>query len=138
MTCGARIEPDAAEDTGDRPPLGTLTFDDGAQLVIERPAAIGSDVPAGYSVAGEPATIIRLDDGEGGVDDLHLELRLSGWDVEIVDMMSNGGTYTVTNDERQTRTKMRSGQSITLKTGMTVEAGRRSFTYTVGPTPPTA
>ena len=137
ITCGARIDPDVDEEMGDRPALGTLTFDDGAKLSIERPAAIGSDVPSGYAVAGEPATIIRLDDGEGGVHPIHMEMRLSGWDVEITDMGSDGGTYTTTNDGRQTRTKLRSGQSVILEPGMSVEAGRRSFTYTVGPTPPT-
>ena len=138
ITCGARIDPDVDEEMGDRPALGTLTFDDGAKLSIERPAAIGSDVPSGYAVAGEPATIIRLDDGEGGVHPIHMEMRLSGWDVEITDMGSDGGTYTTTtNDDRQTRTKLRSGQSVILEPGMSVEAGRRSFTYTVGPTPPT-
>ena len=137
MTCGARIDPEVDEEMGDRPALGMLTFDDGAKLSIERPAAIGSDVPSGYAVAGEPATIIRLDDGEGGVHGIHMEMRLSGWDVEITDMGSDGGTYTTTNDDRQTRTKLRAGQSVILEPGMSVEAGRRSFTYTVGPTPPT-
>ena len=137
MTCGARIDPEVGEEMGDRPALGMLTFDDGAKLSIERPAAIGSDVPSGYAVAGEPATIIRLDDGEGGVHGIHMEMRLSGWDVEITDMGSDGGTYTTTNGDRQTRTKLRAGQSVILEPGMSVEAGRRSFTYTVGPTPPT-
>ncbi len=136
MTCGARIDPDIDEEMGDRPPLGMLTFDDGAKLSIERPAAIGSGVPAGYSVAGEPATIIRLDDGEGGIHSVHMEMRLSGWDVEIADMGSESGTYIVSNGERQTRTKLRSGQTAVLEPGMTIEAGRRTFTYTVGPTPP--
>ena len=135
-TCGARIEPDAKEEAGDRPALGKLTFDDGAELSIERPAAIGSDVPSGYTIDGEPATIVRLDDGTDGIDGVHLEIRLSGWNVNVADMSSNGGTYTVQDDERQTRTKLRSGQTVALQSGMTVEAGRRSFTYTLGPTPP--
>lgn len=137
MTCGARIDPDVDEEKGDRPALGTLNFDDGAMLNIERPAVIGSDVPHGYVVSDEPATIIRLDDGEGGVHSVHMEMRLSGWNVEIVDMGSEGGTYTAASGDRQTRTKLRSGQSVALESGMTIEAGRRSFTYTVGPTPPT-
>lgn len=138
ITCGARIDPHATEELGDRPVLGRLTFDDGAELQIERPAAIGSDVPMGYTVDDEPATVVRLDDGAGGIDGVHLEVRLSGWNVNIADMNSTGGTYTMLGGERTTRTKLRSGQTMALQPGMTVEAGRRTFTYSVGPTPPTS
>ena len=134
-TCGIPVAADAPEKQGVRPSLGTLTFDDGASLSIDRPAAIGADVAAGYSINDELATIVRLDDGIGGVDSLHMEVRLSGWNVEIVDMESAGGTYTLQGKERHTRTRLRSGQSVTLQPGMSVEAGGRSFTYTLGPTP---
>lgn len=136
FTCGARTEVGAPEEVGNRPALGTLTFDDGAALDIDRPAAIGANVPAGYIVSDEPATIVRLDDGAGGIEDVHLEVQLSGWDVNIVDMFTSSGTYTMLDGDRQTRTRLRSGQSVTLQPGMHVEAGERSFSYSVGPNPP--
>lgn len=136
MTCGMSIAAGATEEVGNRPALGTLTFDDGAALNIDRPAAIGADVPTGYNVSNEPATIVRLDDGAGGIDGVHLEVQLSGWDVNIVDMQTSTGTYTMLEGDRQTRTRLRSGQSVALQPGMQVEAGGRSFTYTVGPNPP--
>jgi|GEM_PF-1491893 len=132
MTCGAKIGEWAKEETGDRPSLGQLTFDDGAVLSIEFPAAIGKNVATGYTINNEAATVVRLDDGVGGIDDVHLEVRLSGWNVDIVDMGSAGGTYSMLNGERQTRTKLRSGQNITLQPGMRIEAGARSFSYSLG------
>ena len=134
-TCGAPTEADTKIIDGDRPVLGLLTFDDGAVLSVDRPAAIGSNVPAGYEIDGEPATIVRLDDGLGGVSDLQVEVRLVGWDLEIVDMNSENGTYTILRGERQTRTRLRSGQAVIMQPGMTVETGGRNFTYTVGETP---
>lgn len=134
-TCGAQTETDAEIVDGDRPVLGLLTFDDGAVLSVDRPAAIGSNVPAGYEIDGEPATIVRLDDGLSGVSELQVEVRLIGWDLEIVDMNSENGTYTILRGERQTRTRLRSGQAVIMQPGMTVETGGRNFTYTVGQTP---
>lgn len=134
-TCAAAVPTGANTATGDRPILGTLTFDDGAILNIDRPAAIGADVPSGYVIDGEPATVVRLDDGVGGISDIQLEVRLSGWNVEIVDMYSLNGTYTMLRGERQTRTKLRAGQSVVLQREMEVQTGGRSFVYTVGPNP---
>ena len=134
-SCQAHIAPDAAVVSGDRPVLGVLTFDDGAVLSIDRPAVIGSNVPTGYAVETEPATIVRLDDGAGGVSDIQVEVRLSGWTVEIVDMQSENGTYTSLNGERQTRTKLRPGQRVALQHDMTIETGGRSFAFTSGPGP---
>ena len=130
-SCGEAVPDGAEAATQDRPTLGTLRFDDGAVLNIDRPAVIGASVPPGYLVDSEPATIVRLDDGVGGVSDIHLEVRLSGWNVEIVDMNSETGTYTLLGGERQTRTKLRAGQSVLLARGMAVEAGGRSFVYSV-------
>jgi hypothetical protein len=132
-TCGDSIASDAQQATGNRPTMGTLTFDDGAVLTIDRPAAIGANVPTGYVVDDEPATIVRLDDGVGGVSDVQVEVRLSGWNIEIVDMQSTNGTYTMLRGERQTRTKLRAGQSVTMQPGMTIESGGRHFTFTLGP-----
>ncbi len=131
-TCGLAVDPDAEMIMGNRPILGQLTFDDGAVLSVDRPAAIGSDVPQGYEIDGEPATVVRLDDGVGGVSPVQVEVRTVGWDVEIHDMNSENGTYTILHGERQTRTRLRAGQSVSLQDGMMVEVGSRNFTYSIG------
>ena len=119
--------------TDTRPVLGNLVFDDGAKLDLDRPAVVGANVPQGYTIDDEPTTIVRLDDGHGGVSDVQLEIRCSGWEVEVVDMQSESGTYTMLQGERQTRTRLRSGQAVTLQDGMTVETGTRTFTFGLGP-----
>ncbi len=131
-TCGIATDPNAETVMGDRPVLGLLTFDDGAVLAVDRPAAIGSDVPSGYEIDGEPATVVRLDDGLGGISPVQVEVRTIGWDVEIHDMNSENGTYTILHGERQTRTRLRAGQSVVLQDGMIVEVGGRNFAYVVG------
>ena len=132
-TCGADVDPKAPQISAIRPILGHLMFDDGAVLDIDRPAVVGADVPTGYVVNDEPTTIVRLDDGHGGVSSVQLEVRPVGWNVEIVDMESENGTYTMLQGERQTRTRLRSGQSVVLQDGMTVETGTRTFTFGFGP-----
>lgn len=131
-TCGLATDPNAETVMGNRPVLGQLTFDDGAVLAVDRPAAIGSDVPSGYEIDGEPATVVRLDDGLGGISAVQVEVRTVGWDVEIHDMNSENGTYTILHGERQTRTRLRAGQSVVLQDGMVIEVGGRNFTYAVG------
>ncbi len=132
-TCSVELDSNVTLTLATRPVLGHLVFDDGAVLNIDRPAVVGSDVPTEYTVNDEPTTIVRLDDGHGGVSPVQLEVRPSGWSVEIVDMASANGTYTMLRDERQSRTRLRSGQAVTLQDGMTVESGTRTFKFGIGP-----
>jgi FHA domain len=82
---------------GPRPPLGRLVFDDGAAHVVD-----GS-----YLVGGRPDTDERVRAGELRpivVDDesvahAHAEIRVSGWDVMVVDAGSHNGTYVSGPDE---------------------------------------
>lgn len=132
-TCGIEIDSTAESVTGLRPVLGHLSFDDGAALAVGRPAAIGSNVPRGYSVEGEPTTTVRLDDGHGGVSAVQLEIRPAGWNVEIVDVGSEHGTFTRPSLDNQTRTRLRLGRPVTLRDGMIIEVGTRTFTFTLEP-----
>ncbi len=132
-TCGIEVAPGTQTLAGPRPVLGHLNFDDGATLAIDRPAVIGANPPNGYSVDEEPTTSVRLDDGHGGISDVHLEVRPAGWRVEIIDTGSKNGTYTVMDGARQTRTRLRVGQPVRVQDGMTVEVGTRAFTFSVTP-----
>ncbi len=120
-----------------RPILGHLVFDDGAVLQIDRPVVVGADVPPGYAVDGEPTSIVRLDDGHNGVSDVQLEIRAVGWNLQLVDLATANGTYTLGAKGRHTRTRLRSGQKIVLRNGMLIEVGTRTFTFGVGPRPAT-
>ena len=82
---------------GPRPPLGRLVFDDGAAHVVD----------GGYLVGGRPDTDDRVRTGELRpivVDDesvahAHAEIRVSGWDVMVVDAGSQNRTYVSGPDE---------------------------------------
>jgi len=82
---------------GPRPPLGRLVFDDGAAHVVD----------GGYLVGGRPDTDERVRAGElrpivvddESVAQAHAEIRVSGWDVMVVDAGSHNGTYVSGPDE---------------------------------------
>jgi hypothetical protein len=82
---------------GPRPPLGRLLFDDGAAHVVD----------GGYLVGGRPDKDERVRAGELRpivVDDesvahAHAEIRVSGWDVMVVDAGSHTRTYVSGPDE---------------------------------------
>ena len=134
-SCGAPVDAESPTVVGERPALGTLTFDDGATLELTRSVVIGSDVPADYEIDGEAATIVELNNDES-VSPVHVEIRLRGWDVELVDVQSSGGTFTRGRRELQSRTRIRPEHPTVLMPGSEVRLGSRSFVYTVGPPPP--
>ncbi len=134
-TCGQMPAEDAEVTVDVRPVLGVITFDDGAVLPLNRPALIGSSTPQTAEIAGEPATTVRLDDGAGGIDELHLQVHLVGWNVELVDLDSASGTFVSLPGERPAKTKLRANQPVTLASGTTVSVGARTFTFTIGPSP---
>lgn len=120
--------------TGERPTIGTLTFDDGASLQLTRPVVIGRGVPERYTIDGEAATTVLLDDTEGRISDVHLEVRLNGNIVELCDKGSGAGTYLhiVESDER---VRLEPGVDTVIGPDTVVEIGQRSFTYTLPPPP---
>ena len=117
--------------TGERPSLGTLTFDDGASLELTRPVVIGRGVPERYAVDGEAATTVLLDDTQGMISNVHLEVRLVGSSVELVDKESETGTF-LQIAESGDRVRLESGVSTAIQPKTLVEVGQRSFTFTVG------
>jgi hypothetical protein len=132
-TCGLPIDPTAEIVVGPRPSLGTLTFDDGAQLQLTRPVVIGRGVPERYAINGEPATTVLLDDVQGTISRVHLEVHLVGWEIEIIDMNSTSGTFTRLGDER---IRLLPDDATAISPGTVVEVGQRSFTFSAGPNPP--
>jgi FHA domain-containing protein len=82
---------------GPRPALGTLVFEDGAAHVVD----------GGYLIGGRPDADDRVRTGElrpivvddGSVAPAHAEIRVSGWDVMVVDAGSHNRTYVSGPDE---------------------------------------
>jgi len=131
-TCGQRPDRAAELHIGERPILGMVTFDDGAVLSIDRPAVIGHNVAAGYEIDGEPAIVALIGDTKDTIAPVHVELRLVGWDVEVVSMSPDFATYTRLDGVRRARTKLRTRMPTLLTPGTMVELGSRSFVFTAG------
>jgi hypothetical protein len=111
---------------GPRPALGTLVFEDGAAHVVD----------GGYLVGGRPDADDRVRTGElrpivvddGSVAPAHAEIRVSGWDVMVVDAGSQNGTYVSGPDEGQW-TPLPSRRSRRLLPGTRVRLGTRTFVF---------
>jgi hypothetical protein len=76
-----------------RPSLGVLEFDDGRRVEVDRPLLIGRRPSADPQARAGGAGEIVIEDPDGSISRVHLELRLEGWEVLIVDRSSTNGTF---------------------------------------------
>ena len=86
------VLPDGSKDqvSGTRPPLGVLVGDDGGIYRLDRGYLVGSTPGQDPTVGGGLARPLVLHGSD--VSGSHAELRLSDWDVLIVDRGSAAGT----------------------------------------------
>jgi hypothetical protein len=78
---------------GPRPVLGALVFDDGAAHLVDGGYLLGRAPDADERVRAGELRPIALDDQTGSISHVHAEIRVSGWDVMVVDAGSHDGTY---------------------------------------------
>jgi hypothetical protein len=76
--------------SGTRPALGVLIVDDGTIYRVDRPYLVGSNSGRDPTVGGGLARPLHLAGAD--VSGSHAELRLTDWDVTIVDRGSATGT----------------------------------------------
>jgi hypothetical protein len=113
---------------GPRPALGRLVFDDGAAHVVDGGYLVGRMPDSDERVrAGELRPIV-VDDEAGSVAHAHAEIRVSGWDVMVVDAGSRTGTYVSSPDEGQW-TPLPPRRSRRLLPGTRVRLGGRTFVF---------
>lgn len=128
-TCGLGVLDDAGLETAERAVVGHVIFDDDVSLAVTRPAVIGTQLPEGYTIDGQAATAVTLEDPSGGIAPVQLELKVVGWNTEIIDVSETGGAYTRLSEDSNSRTVLRPGHPMVLTSGSTVELGDRSFTF---------
>ncbi|MDQ2587287.1 FHA domain-containing protein [Saccharothrix yanglingensis] len=75
-----------------RPPLGVLRLSTGGLVTLDRGVVLGRDPQAGPR--GSHA--IRLAVQGNDISRNHVEVRLDGWDVHVVDLGSKNGTSVIT------------------------------------------
>lgn len=75
-----------------RPPLGVLVFGDGREVVLDRFVLVGRS-PAVDRVAPQTLPhLVKLDSPSKDLSRSHVEIRLEGWHVLVVDLQSTNGT----------------------------------------------
>ena len=127
--CGTRIEESGGQQVaGPRPPLGLLVFDDGATYSVDAEYLVGRMPEADERVTSGELRSLPLEDGSGAVSRVHAEIRVTGWDVQLVDSGSRNGTF-VSGPGDPGWTQLPAGQSHRLVPGTRVRLGGRSFHF---------
>lgn len=126
VICDNAIDPGAPIEQGNRPVLGQLVFDDGVAYPLDRPYVIGRRPEASAPGVGT----IFLDDERHMVSKRHAEIRITGWDVKIVDLDSSNGTKVFpTGGSSQQALRLRPNDEVLLNVGSHVQIGDRTFQF---------
>lgn len=75
-----------------RPVLGRIVFADGRIVTVDRPLLIGRAPKLEGVLSGEPPEMVVVASPLKEVSSTHLEIRLEGWQVLVVDRQSTNGT----------------------------------------------
>jgi pSer/pThr/pTyr-binding forkhead associated (FHA) protein len=76
-----------------RPPLGVLVVDDGTVLLLTGDVIIGREPGLAEEVTSGRAQPLQLRDETHSVSRVHAHVRLTGWEVTVVDSGSSNGTF---------------------------------------------
>jgi hypothetical protein len=125
--CGRRLQGTISLVDGPRPSLGTLIFDDGAIYGLERGYIIGREPAGDPQVTGGAAGAIALSDDQRAISRVHADVRLDGWDTQIVDRGSANGTHVAAPGAGWVR--LEPNVPVTIGDGWSVAIGRRTFVF---------
>ena len=127
--CGATIDERAGGlVVGPRPALGLLMFDDGAAHVVDGGYLVGRMPEVDDRVRSGELWPLVVEDPAGSVSRVHAEVRVSGWDVVVVDTGSRNGTY-VSGPDESAWTELPPRRSRRLQPGARVRLGARVFVF---------
>lgn len=104
-----------------RPSLGRLRFDTGGAIELDRPALLGRKPPDDQLVNGERAVAVAIPDPEHALSRLHLEVRLEGWAVVVVDRRSTNASIVTLPDAPPAR--LAPDEPRTIVPGTTIRLG---------------
>ena len=89
--CGVTIAEDRVEIVV-RPPLGVLRLSTGNDVILDRSVLIGRDPSATRLIGEERPHLVKLASPGNDISREHLEVRLEGWHVLVVDLNATNGT----------------------------------------------
>jgi hypothetical protein len=113
---------------GPRPPLGVLVLDDGSIFSLETDYVIGRDPSRDERVAAGDARPLRLEDSQGLISRAHVQIRLDGWQVQVVDLGSANGTGIWGPGESAWRAAPRL-TPVPIRPGTQIGFGQRQLRY---------
>ncbi|WP_067708698.1 FHA domain-containing protein [Nocardia yamanashiensis] len=127
-TCGIRMDQSTCVLVeGARPPLGVLLLDDGNSYVLDEDLVIGRE-PERSERVRRGAKPVRLADVSGGMSRVHAEIRLTEWEVTVLDRGSANGTH-IKLPGRVEWARAVPGHPVALEPGSQVMLGGRVFTF---------
>jgi hypothetical protein len=124
--CGRRLQGTVSLVEGPRPPLGTLIFDDGSTFTVRHGYIIGRSPQQDPAVNAGDAEPIPLADDDRSISRVHVEIRIDGWNVLVLDRGSANGSFVLRKDAPLWERLVPNVPSQ-LTDGSTVAIGRRTF-----------
>ncbi|RAN78117.1 hypothetical protein B5P43_17765 [Bacillus sp. SRB_336] len=117
--CGAAIDSDPRE-VG-RPRLGRMHISTGEVLDLDHSLVIGRQPSVSRVQGGVMPRLVQVHSGSGDISRSHVEVRLEGWDVLLVDLEATNGTVLVR--EGQVPRRLGQGEQVLLRNGDIAELG---------------
>jgi hypothetical protein len=117
--CGAVIDSEPRE-VG-RPRLGRMHISTGEVLDLDHSLVIGRHPSVSRVLGGVMPRLVQVHSGSGDISRSHVEVRLEGWDVLLVDLEATNGTVLVR--EGQVPRRLGQGEQVLLRNGDIAELG---------------
>jgi hypothetical protein len=113
-----------------RPVLGVLVFSNGTEVVLDRSVIVGRAPKAERVSGNEIPQLVTVPSPDQEISRNHLEVRLEGWHVVVVDLDSTNGTVVTLPGKAPER--LRAGEECPITPGTVVSvADEVTFEYKV-------
>jgi hypothetical protein len=103
-----------------RPALGRLLVNDGSEAVVDRTVLVGRAPDASHASRDGLAHLLRVVSPQQDISRTHLEVRVEGWEVLVVDLSSNGTWLVRPGDEPQLLDR---GEAVLVPPGSLLDLG---------------
>ena len=117
--CGASINSEPRE-VG-RPRLGSMHISSGEVVELDHSLVIGRQPSVSRVMGGAMPRLVQVKSGNDDISRSHVEVRLDGWDVLLVDLKATNGTVLVR--EGQAPRRLSQGEEAILLNGDIAELG---------------
>lgn len=118
-SCGTGINAEPRE-VG-RPRLGTMHISTGEVVELDHSLIIGRQPSVSRVMGGAMPRLVQVKSSNGDISRSHVEVRLDGWDVLLVDLKATNGTVLVR--EGQAPRRLSQGEEAILLNGDIAELG---------------